>query len=783
MFNHHAFKHPAARCSAAYFWVMQAPMAADDLIAQLRDMYDSGVRSVCLHPVPKEFRRGASDMAPPYLSDEYFAIIRKVVKEADRLGMHYYLYDEGGWPSGSACGQVWASDPEKFTRSYARPDGAGGFRVVPETPHPEETAPVPDLLAKGATEKFIELTHEAHLAQLGPKYFGKTIRYAFTDEPRGIPYQENCLGWTADLAEEFRRRKGYDLEPLVPMLIDPWERIVPGNEKANLLLDYREVADELFLERYLLPLRDWCRKHKLISGGHFAGEDHWFNYSVLGFGNLLQSLRALDLPGVDTIWHELYPGERLHPFPKLASSAAHQNGTKAVLGEMFAIYGSGLQPRAMKFLLDYMLVCGVNTFVFSNIGQRVHDRSMSSGRPHFGPGDPLWKYYGQWHRYVGRMSALMNQGRAQAETAFYLDLRAMSLGGITSEYAVCRSLKTADLLLEAQGDFDYIDDIMLRTATIRRGQLRIGKAVYHRLVIPPASLLSPAAEETLKRIRTAGIPVYEGDEPDAALPVAEVTPPTRDLRVTKRILGGGQTGYFILNTSRRTVSVRLKIPETGPLAVADPESGELYAVESSRGVWNWTFQPWESRYFLTGAVGAVEPPAGPGETVRELKGRWTLRPLRRYYAGEHEYENEPCDQPAAAAKLGDWRNILGTDFSGDAVYTLKFRCGDPAAAFLDLGEVKYAAAIRLNGHDLGYRFCEPFVFPLQDALRQGLNTLEITVTNTFANAVAKEGLLEEWRRKSFVSHYESFERSFEKDSLVSGLIGPVTLRRKTERQA
>ncbi|MBR4664108.1 MAG: hypothetical protein IKO93_09560, partial [Lentisphaeria bacterium] len=516
MFNHHAFKHPAARCSAAYFWVMQAPMAADDLIAQLRDMYDSGVRSVCLHPVPKEFRRGASDMAPPYLSDEYFAVIREVVKEADRLGMHYYLYDEGGWPSGSACGQVWASDPEKFTRSYARPDGAGGFRIEPETPHPEETAPVPDLLAKGATEKFIELTHEAHLAQLGPEYFGKTIRYAFTDEPRGIPYQENCLGWTADLAEEFRRRKGYDLEPLVPMLIDPWERIVPGNEKANLLLDYREVADELFLERYLLPLRDWCRKHKLISGGHFAGEDHWFNYSVLGFGNLLQSLRALDLPGVDTIWHELYPGERLHPFPKLASSAAHQNGTKAVLGEMFAIYGSGLQPRAMKFLLDYMLVCGVNTFVFSNIGQRVHDRSMSSGRPHFGPGDPLWKYYGQWHRYVGRMSALMNQGRAQAETAFYLDLRAMSLGGVTSEYAVCRSLKTADLLLEAQGDFDYIDDIMLRTSTIRRGQLRIGKAVYHRLVIPPASLLSQAAEETLKRIRAAGIPVYEGDEPDAA---------------------------------------------------------------------------------------------------------------------------------------------------------------------------------------------------------------------------------------------------------------------------
>ena len=67
MFDHRAFKHPAARNSAAYFWVMQAPMAADDLTAQLRAMYDSGVRSVCLHPVPKEFRRGASDQKSSWL--------------------------------------------------------------------------------------------------------------------------------------------------------------------------------------------------------------------------------------------------------------------------------------------------------------------------------------------------------------------------------------------------------------------------------------------------------------------------------------------------------------------------------------------------------------------------------------------------------------------------------------------------------------------------------------------------------------------------------------------
>ncbi|MBQ9336765.1 MAG: hypothetical protein IJS14_05655 [Lentisphaeria bacterium] len=783
MFSIRAFKHPAARSSPAYFWGINAPMETGDLIAQLRGMYDLGVRSVCLHPIPKEFRRGLSEMTPPYLSEEYFAIIKAVVREAARLGMHYYLYDEGGWPSGSACGQVWASDPEHFTRSFAESDGAGGYRIVKPAPHPELNAPVPDLLARGATEKFLELTHEVYLRHLGAEHFGKTIRCAFTDEPVGAAAKDARLGWTADLGKEFFRRKGYELEPLIPLLTDPGMPAFPGTEKARALLDYRDVVSELFAERYLRPLREWCRRHGLLSGGHFCGEDMWFQYKTLGFGQILQSLRELDVPGVDMIWHQLYPGERLHPFPKLAASAAHQNGTRPVLSELFAVYGAGLQPRVMKCLLDYMLVCGVNTFVLSNHPQRARGQGMSSCRPHFGPTDPLWKYSGQWHRYISRMSALMDQGRAAAETAFYFDDRAMSLGGNTAEYAVCRCLKISDLLLEAQGDFDYIDDRMLRSAVIRKGYFRIGKAVYRRLVVPPASMLSDEAVKQLEKIRAAGIRVCEGDEPDAALPEIRVTPPTRDLRVTKRILGGGQAGYFVLNTSRRTVRVKLQIPERGPLAVADPGSGELFAVPARGGVWEWTFPPWGSVYFLTGAEATAEPPERPGKAIRKLDGRWRLRPLRRYFVGEREPQNEDWTSPAAEVRLGDWRDVLGGDFSGEAVYTLDFRCCEPgSAAFLDLGEVKYAVSVRLNGKDLGSRFWGPFVFPLGNALRWGMNKLEITVANTFANAVSRKGLLEEWRKKSFVTVYEPYQRLFEPESLASGLFGPVTLREKAEKR-
>ena len=76
-------------------------------------------------------------MSPAYLSEEFHTIMEKVFDAACKMGLHWYLYDEGGWPSGSACGQVWASNPEKFSRSYAELDENGKVRIVKTEGHPE----------------------------------------------------------------------------------------------------------------------------------------------------------------------------------------------------------------------------------------------------------------------------------------------------------------------------------------------------------------------------------------------------------------------------------------------------------------------------------------------------------------------------------------------------------------------------------------------------------------------------------------------------------------------
>jgi hypothetical protein len=101
--------------------------------------------------------------------------------------------------------------------------------------------------------------------------------------------------------------------------------------------------------------------------------------------------------------------------------------------------------------------------------------------------------------------------------------------------------------------------------------------------------------------------------------------------------------------------------------------------------------------------------------------------------------------------------------------------------WLDLGEVRYAARVRLNGRDLGPRAWGPYRWDISDAVRPGANKLEVEVANTRANELAGDAArlkdIEEkgWLRNSYVKMYLKFDQ----EMLPSGLLGPVALT-KTE---
>ncbi|WP_352252801.1 glycosylhydrolase-like jelly roll fold domain-containing protein [Amycolatopsis nalaikhensis] len=123
-----------------------------------------------------------------------------------------------------------------------------------------------------------------------------------------------------------------------------------------------------------------------------------------------------------------------------------------------------------------------------------------------------------------------------------------------------------------------------------------------------------------------------------------------------------------------------------------------------------------------------------------LDGPWTVR----------------LEQDGAVATerpLGSWTTFAPT-FSGSAVYTttVTLTAADLARRklILDLGEVHDLATATVNGAELPAALWHPYTVDATTALRPGVNTISVRVTNTLANSRNK--------------------------ILASGLVGPVALR-------
>jgi hypothetical protein len=146
-------------------------------------------------------------------------------------------------------------------------------------------------------------------------------------------------------------------------------------------------------------------------------------------------------------------------------------------------------------------------------------------------------------------------------------------------------------------------------------------------------------------------------------------------------------------------------------------------------------------------------------------------------------------------------------FSGTASYRTSFQIdrgtlGGRRRIFLDLGRVEVVAAVRVNGRELGNLWKPPFRLDITNAVRAGLNDLEVRVTNLWPNRLigdehfppdyvydvtafdATGGIAElpEWyregrpkppgKRVAFTTwkHYDAHDPLLE-----SGLLGPVRL--------
>ena len=781
----------AGEFSPACFWMWNDRLDPAKLKEQLVDMRKHGLTSVCIHPWPSRFRPKlipTSWMLPEYLSPEYLEIHRQANAEAKALGMTSWLYDEGGWPSGGAAGLVMDSDPElRFaSREIGNDDMRSddlSVRVVKYGPTSSRDS-YPSMIEPGATERFLEITHEAYKRTYGDE-LGKNIRLAFTDEP--APHGGQTGRWlpvSSDFEEEFRKRKGYSFASIaaeVRSVFTPWSETY-----ARHRIDYCDVISDLFVERYVLPVRDWCRKNGLLASGHFCGDDGPSAPTAMRCnGALLRNLRGEDAPGIDVIWRQLFPGDggRCAPIPRYASSIARQNGLRYVMSESMGVFGNAIPPHVMKWVCDYQLVRGVNLFVFGYYYYTTRGGWMHYLEPTMGPVQPWWDMTPSLFRYLENVAAFLAEGTAVTDTAVYYDQRGFWAGGPDAAQAGAAHFLVAEQLDKMQCDYDFVDDEAIASAEgADCGELRVGKSVYRTLFLPSSKWMTSEARKTIERFKAGGGRILGTDGLSKAKPLCVVRGrDATDVRVTKRLLMDGEVRYFLVNEGTeypRPVTVMLA--EKGPVVKYDPETGrETLLLRNADGTLDCMLAE-------GGSVALRVLPEGSQATLWQLEGKpvaegsfseladgWTLRRVVRHRAGREDIEVLPVDELPRSAALGDWREMLGNDFSGKAEYRVVYSSDRERDVVVDLGKVCWAVSLKVNGVEQPGRYARPYRWRIH--LKKGGNEIAVIVANLLVNAIDENA----HRR---IAHdfppdtvYGKRQVRYDRDFAESGLFGPVRI--------
>jgi hypothetical protein len=203
-----------------------------------------------------------------------------------------------------------------------------------------------DKMSREALDAFWQNAIAPLLREAGP-LAGKVFNNVLVDS-----YEVGCQNWTPKFPQEFRKRRGYDLTPFLPVLAGYVVDSVEISERF--LWDFRRTIADLFAENYYGYFAELCRKHGLL----FSTEP----YGNGPFEDLVCGGRA-DIP-----MGEFWVGGGAMETCKIAASAAHVYGRQIVGAEAFtATPEQGrwrTHPYMLKALGDRAFCEGINRFIF-----------------------------------------------------------------------------------------------------------------------------------------------------------------------------------------------------------------------------------------------------------------------------------------------------------------------------------------------------------------------------------------------------------------------------------
>ncbi|MBR5428884.1 MAG: hypothetical protein IK118_11085 [Clostridia bacterium] len=699
----------------------------------------AGFGTVYILPMPKEFRPGTMPTElEGYLTPAYFDKVREALEYADGIGLSVWLYDEGGWPSGGACGRVLAQRQALRPRRVRKEEN-GAYHIA------EQGGLCSDIYSAEAAEYFTHITHDAYAQELGG--LSEKVAAIFTDEPAGYA---DAAG--PDILRTFEETYGYRLEEHFDAIVSP----DGGAEHARVRRDYFTVLGRLF-QKTAEIYRRAANSHGWLLIGHLD-RDHTADAGVTkGYGNFLCALKSLDIPGVDAIGGQILSdgsrmdGHALAFFPRFASSAAVQKNSTLALSESFAVYGNALSGDEMRYILNYQLARGIDLFNFMLTPDTVQGRYAFSERPYFHPDIPGFFALDSLNAEIGRECAFMAAGLHAAGTALYYPHAQIAAGGPEGLRAI-EAFRAAGDLLEAEGtDFDLIDDETIMPSPIENMTLLCGGAVYTRVVIPAGISLSSEMRRKLSMLRGEAKEFVKTDEPCF-------------LHRTVRCKDG-ELHICVFNQSSEEKNARVFVKTERPILRADPKTGELL--------------PFQNGDLVSLSYGqcALLTTAKDNAVLAETKQCREALPLIPVSAAA---VSEFCLSGSGAALEPSGKELpppdpggaeFPSEFCGEIAYSFSFEADRAHDLTLDITELRYFAEVFVNGVRVGSICTSPYRSSIKKRyLLQGTNELIVKVADLAGSAYARYPAERFFDRKDLGPYHERTLR-FEKQVRPGGFAG------------
>jgi hypothetical protein len=515
------FADPPSEYRSAPLWDWNEQISEEGIDFQMKEFKKAGIGGVFVHPRP--------GLLTEYLSEDWFHLFDYTVQKGKELGMKVWIYDENSYPSGFAGGHVPAEMPDSYkhgtglsmdiqeelkltisdtiavilkktdsgfeniTGTVDQEKGQQGTYYVFRKTYPGKSPwyggfPYVDLLYKGVTEKFMEVTmtkgYEKNKAD-----FGQTLEGIFTDEPNleAALSEGSMLRWTPDLFDAFQTRWGYDLKVNLPSLVEE-----TGNWK-KVRHDYYELILELFVDRWAKPWSKYCDDNNLEWTGHYW--EHGWPEPTDGSDEPAFYIWH-QMPGVDMLGNRLDTAGLGGQFGNDRAvrellSAANQAGRRRTLSETYGGGGWEMNFETQKRLADWQAVLGVNF-----VNQHLSYYSLNGVRkfdypPSFSYHEPWWEHYKLMGDYIGRISLAMSSGEQinktlvlQPNTSAWMYFsrkdKNPAINGIRDGF------KNFVYRMEQQHlEYDLgSENVLKELGSVKGKTLKVGKRDYSLVVIP-----------------------------------------------------------------------------------------------------------------------------------------------------------------------------------------------------------------------------------------------------------------------------------------------------------